>query len=217
MKFKAVIFDMDGLLLDSQRIATEAYIAAFKQMGLKADMALYYQCVGTNVDATRKIMVAGLEPDFPLDEMFGLWEENYIAAAILKPVPVKTGACELLTFLSDQKIPCAVATSTEHQYAVTKLTNANIYHFFDHISAGDHVASSKPDPEIYRLAADRLEIDPIDCLALEDSDNGVRAAHGAGMTVIQIPDIVDPKDEILMLGHQIASSLHDILTQLKSR
>lgn len=215
MRYKAIIFDMDGLLLDSQRIATQTYIAAFDQLGLTADMPLYYRCIGTNIVATRQLLIDGLDSEFPIDAFMDIWAEKYITAAVDKPVPIKDGAIALLNYLKKHDIPCAVATSTDHHHATRKLANAGILHFFYHVVAGDQVSEGKPHPEIYQLAASRLNIATDRCLALEDSDNGVRAADAAGMTVIQIPDLLDPSEDILKIGHMIAGSLHDILTHIE--
>ncbi len=210
----AVIFDMDGLLLDTERIALRAFRAACAEVGVEADEAVYFRCIGTNAAATTRILRDGYGPGFPLDRIQTLWDEKYAADALARPVPLKAGAGELLNRLAAHGTAMAVATSTAYTLAATKLTNAGIFGHFDFVVAGDQVSQGKPDPEIYATAAQRLGLDAGRCLALEDSDNGVRSALGAGLQVIQIPDLVPPAQEVRAFGHPIMASLHDVAQHL---
>jgi len=126
------------------------------------------------------------------------------------PIPLKDGAEELLRYISSIEIPIAVATSTAIDRAQKKLKSSGILDYFDFIIGGDQVTRSKPDPEIYLKAASELSSEPSKCLALEDSANGVKAAVAAGMTVVQIPDLVQPGEELLSLGHIVLRSLYDV-------
>ena len=130
-------------------------------------------------------------------------------------IPLKKGVIELLDWLKENNIPIAVASSTPKDLAKSKLTLAGIFHYFDSMSNGCEVNKGKPDPEIFLLAANRLGIAPKDCLAFEDSNNGVISAVYAGMQTFQIPDLVSPCDDVIKLNHTICDSLNDALALIK--
>jgi HAD superfamily hydrolase (TIGR01509 family) len=210
MKYKAVIFDMDGLLLDTERIAMAAFVEACRECHFEPDVNVYKRCIGTTSHMTREILTSGYGSEFPFDIISPLWRKRYLEEVLTKPVPLKTGVLKLLRQLEKQKVKKAVVTSTERELALTKLTNAEIGHFFQFILGRDEVSQGKPNPEIYLTACRKLDEDPSDCLALEDSENGVLAAFNAGLTVIQVPDLVEPSAKIRALGHRIVNSLEDI-------
>lgn len=210
MKYAAVIFDMDGLLIDSERIAFEAFIEACTCFDFEADPSVYLRCIGSNAARTREILLEGYGESFPAEKIERYWTEIYMKAAYDKPVPLKKGVNRLLRYLQEAALPMAVATSTAYGIAERKLTNAGIIEYFQLITGGDQVSKSKPDPEIYLLAAQRLGVAPGRCLALEDSDNGVRAAYAAGMDVVQVPDLVKPSESLLHLNHLIVDSLEEV-------
>ncbi|VVS91970.1 HAD family hydrolase [Desulfoluna spongiiphila] len=127
------------------------------------------------------------------------------------PVPLKNGAEQLLSTLKGSHTPMAVATSSDTELARTRLSDSKILPYFDCVVGGDLVSKGKPDPEIYVTSATRLDVSPSDCLALEDSGNGVRSAVSAGMTVVQVPDMIQPDDELLALGHIVLKDLSEVI------
>ncbi len=211
----AVIFDMDGLLLDTERLSLTTYQEACERFQTDYDQDLYYSLIGCNMRRIEQVL-SGALTGVPFQAFMTHWRTRYHEEAVEKPVPLKTGVLPFLTYLEKQQIPCAVATSTALDKATRKLTNAGIIGYFKTFATGDQVRNSKPDPEIYLLAAERLGFKPETCLALEDSDNGVRAAHAANMTVFQIPDLVPPSDAVKSLGHRIIPSLTEVETLFKS-
>jgi len=126
------------------------------------------------------------------------------------------GVIELLDFLKARNITTAVTTSTDTSLARDKLQLSAIEHYFHTIIGGDQISNSKPAPDIYLRALDQLKLDPETTLALEDSPNGVRAAVSAQLTVVQIPDLLQPDDTLLALGHHVMSDLHQVKTWLQS-
>lgn len=216
-KIAAVIFDMDGLLLDSERIALATFVDSCRACNFKPDLSVYYQCIGVNSTMTRQILIEGHSPDFPSETVFQNWKEKYQAEAIDKPVPLKAGAVSLLKHLNNEATRMAVVTSTHRDIALGKLTKSRVIHFFDFVLGGDQVGRSKPDPEIYLTACRKLNLAPSQCLALEDSDNGVLSAFNAGLTVIQIPDLKEPSQEVRSLGHRIVGSLAEVENILLTR
>jgi HAD superfamily hydrolase (TIGR01509 family) len=185
--FQSVVFDMDGLLLDSERVALTTFIEACRELGFEPDVEVYYKCIGGNAARTRAILTQGFGDSFPFEAVDRLWHAKYHEESTTRPIPVKSGALELLNFLGIRDVRKAVVTSTRHDSARRMLANAGLAQFFEFVIGGDEIANSKPDPEIYLRACRRLESEPSVCLALEDSDNGVLSAHAAGMTVIHPP------------------------------
>lgn len=210
MRFDAVIFDMDGLLLDTEIIALETFEQTCQMLKIPMQRSVYNQCIGTNAAKTKEILLRGFGADFPFERVSELWNQKYQEEALAKPVPLKPGVMALFSKAAEIGIPMAIATSTAQDKARLKLRNAGIEAFFDVIVSGDQVRNSKPDPEIYLKAARMLGKDPCRCLALEDSDNGVKSAHQAGMFVIQIPDLIPPSPETRQLGHMILNSLYEV-------
>lgn len=209
-KYQAAVFDMDGLLIDSERIAQQCFINACECYGVPFNPSVYLQVIGTNATTGRQILIDGFGPEFPYDDVSNHWFENYKMLAFQQPVPLKKGAESLLKHFKRNDVPMAVATSTAYDKAIVKLKNSGLIDYFDFVIGGDMVEESKPHPMIYLTAAQQLQVEAENCLAFEDSNNGVKAAYAAGMFVFQVPDIVEPTDEIKRLGHPIFHSLYDV-------
>ena len=206
---------MDGLLIDSEAIALAVSIEACREYGFELDISVYYRCIGTNEALAREILTAGHGSDFPYDLISTLFEEKYYNEVLNKPLPLKTGVLKLLNYLEKERVKKAVVTCTNHSLAVKELANAKINRYFDFVLGGDQISKGKPDPEMYLTACERLGEKPGDCLALEDSDNGVISAFEAGLTVIQIPDLVEPSVKVKTLGHRVMKSLEEVLALLE--
>jgi HAD superfamily hydrolase (TIGR01509 family) len=212
-----MVFDMDGLLLDSERLALETFAAACHHAGIDPDLRRYLPCIGTTVEATRRILIDGFGPAFPIDEITAEWSRIYAAAVRAGAVPVKPGARALLETVYRAGIPAAVATSTARAIALHKLDAAGMSPFIAVVVAGDDVPAGKPDPAPYLEATRRLGREPRRCWALEDSESGVRSALAAGLYVIQVPDLVAPTVEVRALGHRIVDSLDAVAAMLQAR
>jgi HAD superfamily hydrolase (TIGR01509 family) len=211
-----LVFDMDGLLLDSERLALEAFVAACRRCGVEPDVAHYLPCIGTTHASTLAILRQGYGAEFPLDDVVVEWSRIYGARVHDEPVPLKPGARDALECVTAAGIPVAVATSTARATAEHKLGLAGLSAYVLHVVGGDEVARGKPDPAPYLEAARRLGRPPQRCWAVEDSDNGVRSAHAAGLQVIQVPDLVPPGSEVRRLGHPILGSLRDFVELFQS-
>ncbi|WP_076590157.1 HAD family hydrolase [Vibrio ostreicida] len=213
MKIHAAIFDMDGLLLDTERVCMQVFRQSCTHLNLPFFEQTYLSMIGRNAAGIDEVLRTVYGED--LDALHADWKKHYDAIVEHQAIPIKQGAIELLTWLKQQQLPIAVATSTHRATAQIKLRLAGLDQYIDELTCGCEVTKGKPDPEIYLLAAKRLNINPVNCLALEDSNNGVRSAVSAKMTTFQIPDLVQPCRQIKALGHQIVPSLHAVLDHLK--
>jgi len=205
-RYAAVIFDMDGLLLDTERVVLRGFEAACDELGCVVGFDVFARMIGRNYRSSRPILEEALAGQVAI-ETFEAVCRRHVQAIFEDGVPVKSGVIDLLARLREIDMPMAVATSTETARAREKLKKAELLEAFQHVVGGDQVERSKPDPDIYLEAARRLSANPAASVALEDSENGVRAAHAAGMTVIQVPDLIQPSDSLRMLGHTIAADV----------
>jgi len=198
---------MDGLLLDTERIGWQTFQDLCRELELPNVDHVFYACVGRNANASNEVLKDGLEGLTCPVEFREKWDAAYTALTHERPLPHKDGVTEILDALKAMDIPVAVATSTKTPRAKSKLLHSGLLDYFPVVIGGDQVEHSKPAPDIYLRAATAINADPAKCLAFEDSTNGVRAAVAAGMTVVQIPDLVEPPEELRQLGHIILESL----------
>ncbi|PWQ93977.1 HAD family hydrolase [Leucothrix arctica] len=211
-QFKAAIFDMDGLLIDSEKIAVKLFNETCDHFKLGNHHDVVISCIGTNATLSKEIIRKGLPEGTDIDLFHEHWHATYKHRLTTQPIPVKHGAQLLLEHLRSLGIPIAVATSTKTEMAKTKLSAIELIDYFDIIVGGDQVEHSKPRPEIYLRAASLLNVAATDCIAFEDSANGVKAGVAANMTVVQIPDLIAPTEELLALGHLVLGSLEEVIS-----
>ena len=209
--FAAVIFDMDGTLLDTERVAQQAFLAACQELAVAPRVDLMLRCVGAAEPIARRVIQEGYGPDLDGGAFFEAWSRQFTAVSEASPAPLKEGAAALLEAVAQLGLPLAIATSSSTAHALEKLRRAGVLERFRAVIGADQVQRPKPDPEVYLKAAAHLGADPRACLALEDSEYGVRAAHAAGMTVIQVPDLIPPTTDLRALGHIVLDSLKDVV------
>jgi len=215
MKQLVVIFDMDGLLVDSETVSAKAFNDTAADYGLDDVFDLFMSLVGCNEKQHIDTLKEALEPEVDSVKFREDWIACYLRAIKSGVPPLLPGAEELLQWLKANNITCALATSSGREAAMKKLEGNNIHHYFKTITTGDDVQISKPNPEIFLKAAASINAAPDNALVLEDSENGVRAGVAAGMRVIQIPNLVPPSKELLTLGHEVYESLNDVLALLE--
>jgi HAD superfamily hydrolase (TIGR01509 family) len=191
----AVLFDMDGLLLDTERLIRDAMLAVMADLGFAMQAADYALLIGRPEPASRAIMHDRFGPGLDYDAMRA--EVRQRIRTQWGPLrPVKAGAAALLAQLGAARVPCAVVTSSEHDLARSLLGPVGLLPHFAAIVGCDDVAQGKPHPDPYLAGAARLGLDPAACLALEDSHNGVISAHAAGTQVVMVPDLLPATPEI---------------------
>ena len=208
----AVILDMDGLMLDTERVYKRAWQQAASQLGYGLDDDFYFTLVGRTNAAGERALAEHFGPDFSLrafrERWAALWREEVQVAGI----PLKPGLSELLDYLAGQEIPVAVATSSDRAYAAFSLKMAGLdVRRFAHVVTGEQVGRGKPAPDIYLEAARRLGVDPADCIAVEDSDAGVLSASAAGMLAVMVPDLKPPSPAARQAAFRVLTSLHEVV------
>ncbi len=211
---KTALFDMDGLIIDSEILYLEACEIVFPKMDLVYNEEVIKKCIGKNKKGTEDELVLYYGEDFNMDDFSSLvnieLEKLYHSRDILKPFVVET-----LTFLKNDGYKIAVATSTKKVKAEKLLKLVGVFEFFDEIVGGDMVKNSKPDPEIFLKACEILGGTPPETLVFEDSFNGVTAGFDGGFKVIMIPDILMPTEEIKAKTNEIHSNLGEFLKNSK--
>lgn len=189
---RAIIFDMDGLMFDTERLMFEMWNRACEGTGYTISAELFASTVGVSAEGTRELLLEGLGQDFPYDSL----RERRISIerTILEErgVPEKKGLRELLDFASSRSLKVAVGTSTDSRRALPLLRRSGLYGRFHALVCGDQVRACKPEPDIYLAVMEKLGVNPAECLVLEDSEAGIEAAFRAGALPVMIPDIIEP-------------------------
>ena len=206
--FAAVVFDMDGTLLDTELVFKAIVWEVTQTLGFAMTDDVHGRMVGSSHEATNRLLVEAYGVSFPY-ELFDAECRRLMHGRMAQSVPVKPGVPELLKELKARRIPTAVATSSRAAHALGHLGTAGLLDLFQAIVTRDDVTHPKPHPEPYLTAARHLGVKPAMCLAIEDSHSGVRAAHDAGMQTVMVPDLVPPNDELRTLCI-VMQSLHQV-------
>ncbi|BCH53504.1 HAD family hydrolase [Agrobacterium vitis] len=204
---KAVIFDMDGLILDSEILYRKSVISAGEQAGLHVGPSVYEGMLGRPWDGIVHLLKDHYGSDFDAGAFRVVWLEHFDRLIALE-LKLKAGVVALLDTLDAHAIPRAICTSSAHFQVEHHLAGFGIRERFNHVIAQGDYAMGKPAPDPYLTAAERLGIAPADCLALEDSHNGIRSAASAGMMAVMVPDLLAPTDEIRALATLVIDDLH---------
>lgn len=214
---KAVIFDMDGLMIDSERVTFEASQKALQQRGYEPSIEFYKTTLGTNEKTTKMLYKQYYGDDVPFSDI-SVDIRQYIEDNFQENgVPVKNGLVELLQYLKDNNYKTIVATSSARERLNRILKQANLTAYFDGSICGDEVTNSKPDPEIFVKACQKLRVLPDEAIVLEDSEAGIQAAFLSGIPVICIPDMKYPQEKYAKKCYLIKNSLTDVLSWFQSK
>ena len=214
-KVDAIIFDMDGVLIDSERISFKCFQEVFKEHNYKMDEIFYLRLIGRNVKSIKAIMEEEYGTDFPFDTIYKKKSNLALEITDKNGVIIKPGVHELLDYLNKENYKIAVATSTRRERALQLLEEAKIKDKVNYVICGDQVENSKPNPEIFLKAAKGLNVSPEKCIVIEDSDAGITAAHAAKMIGIHVPDMKLLDDDIKKLAFKICDNLADVKNYLE--
>lgn len=212
---EAVIFDMDGVIFDSETLVFRCWNVVAEKYGVKDVEKVCTECLGINAVETKEKFLEHYGREFPYDEYKKEMAELFHKTAAEGGLELKPGVVELLTFLKEQEYKIALASSTRRAVVESELTAAGIISYFDEIICGDMVEKSKPEPDIYLKAAEKIGVSPDKCYAIEDSYNGIRSAHRAGMDVIMVPDMLPVNKEMEETCCHIFDSLFQVIELLQ--
>ena len=212
----SIVFDMDGVLFDSERIYYRAWFEAARKLNLPEVDTCITHCIGRNGSDIRDYLLGQYGQDFKVDAFIEDIRSEFTKIVDTEGLPVKDGVLELLEWLTQQKWSVALATSSGRNGTERNLTATGLKHYLQIIVTGDMIQHGKPAPDIYLLACEKLGAAPADCYAVEDSPNGVKSAYAAGLKTILVPDMLDPDPEIRQLAFRVFPSLVEVKTFLEN-
>lgn len=213
--FDAVVFDMDGVIFDSERATMLCWLELAEKYNIPNIEKPYLACTGTTDKRTREIMLEAYGDDFPYDEYAKEASKMYHDKYDGGRLPMKRGVQTLLAYLKHENKKIALASSTKRQTVINQLRDAGILDYFDEIVTGDMVSHSKPDPEIFLLACEKIGVEPERAYAIEDSYNGIRSAYRGGLRPIMVPDLLPDDEEMRELTEIVLKSLDEVTEYFK--
>jgi HAD superfamily hydrolase (TIGR01509 family) len=215
MKLDAVIFDMDGLMLDSQRLGSEAWKETIASFGFLLTDENNRRLLGRDRNDSVEILHSIFGPQFPAREVWEKSYKNFFQKVESAGIPVKKGLWEILDFLEAENISKAVATMSTREVAVCHLEKIDLLRRFPVVVCGDEIEKGKPAPDIFLKDAELLHVSPGNCVVLEDSYSGVRAAARAGMVPVMEPDMIEADDEMKRLAHAVVKDLFEAKEEIE--
>ncbi|MCF0133012.1 MAG: HAD family phosphatase [Blautia sp.] len=205
----AVVFDMDGVILDTERIVIECWQDIAEKYRIPDIETACIASLGLTAEATIRTFGQIYGEDFPYEQYKAEMRELFFGKHYGEHLPLKPGAEDILKRLKEKGIPIALASSTREAVVRKELEDAGVLQYFDKLICGDMVMHSKPHPEIFLTACKELGVNPEDTYAVEDSFNGIRSAYSGGLRTIMVPDQVQPDEEIRALSTKVCQSLYE--------
>lgn len=216
MNKKAVIFDMDGVIFDTERIYLETWEKVFKDYGYNFRREVYIKCMGRGRKVVKQVFLEEFGENLPIEEIYIKKDQELFKIIEEEGVPLKEGAVELLDFLNKNNIKVALATSAKSDRTNAMIDDKKIREKFDYIVTGENVEKLKPNPDIFLKAAKGINVKPENAVVIEDSKSGVLAGFNANMKVFHIEDLLAPDEEIKKYAFKMFKSLNQIKEYLES-
>jgi HAD superfamily hydrolase (TIGR01509 family) len=213
---KAVIFDMDGLMFDTERLGMDAWLYTGRKMKLDITEEIALKTIGISWDVTKQTCFNEFR-EFDFDNARKIWQDYVNHCIEEQGIPIKHGLIELLSFLDKAKIKKAVATGSYFNDAMFYINKAGMSDSFDAIITREMVTHGKPAPDIFIYTAKILNAAPEECIVLEDSINGIKAAYAAKMIPVMIPDLIPSNEEIDALLYAKLNSMAEVISLIKKR
>jgi beta-phosphoglucomutase family hydrolase len=209
-KIEAVLFDMDGVIFDTENVYLEVWTKVFQKYGYEMTKDIYISVMGSGRKNVIKTFLNVYGQDLPIIQMYQEKDEKLEQVIEKGQVPIKVGVKKILIFLRENGYKVALVTSAKRDRAIKQLKMANIEEIFDVIVCGDEVTNSKPDPEIFLKAARKISVNPENCIVIEDSPAGIKSAYNAEMIGIHVEDLKKADEEMLKYCHKSFKNLLDV-------
>lgn len=214
-RIMGVAFDMDGLMLDSERLTFKIFKQECKKLGYDCTEEIFKSLIGLRSYDTGVRLTKIFGEEFDYNTMYANNKREYFNYIENNGVPVKKGLFQLLDFLKENNIKACVATSTSTETATKLLKQANVYGYLDGLIGGEAVVNGKPAPDIYIKATEKMGISPQRCMGLEDSYNGLKAIHSAGLIAVMVPDMLPPTQETNAITYTVVKDLSQVINVIK--
>lgn len=211
---KGAVFDMDGLMFDSERLVFEIWKEMTSELGLEFTVDVFKQTIGLRRDESEKFYKSFFGEGFDYSSLKLKSRAMFMERINRDGVPIKKGLIALLDYLKSNGVRLAVATSTSAQTAHKVIRLAGVYDYFDSFVCGEDVTNGKPAPDVFLKAAEKIGVEPNDCVAFEDSINGIKSAYAAKMTTVMVPDFLQPTDEIKPMINFLCKSLDEAIAYI---
>lgn len=208
---KGAVFDMDGLMFDTERLTFEIWNEILSKLGYNYSFEIYKSTIGIRTVEVKEYYRNLYGEGFDYNDIRKKAMERFWSYTEANGVPVKKGLLKLLDFLKEKGIKIALATSTTSKSAAEILRRAKVLEYFDELICGDMVKEGKPHPEIFLTACKKLGLEPEDCIGLEDSINGIKSAYAAGLKAVMIPDLIEPTEEIMPMIFALCKDLSQVI------
>lgn len=207
---KAVIFDMDGVIFDTERVYLEIWQSVFEKYGYKMTKELYVNVMGTGRKNVIKTFLENFGDDLPIEKMYEEKDNQLFYIRENQGIPLKEGVKELFSMLKEKNYKIALATSAKRERVEKQIKDKWLKESFDAIVCGDDVEKGKPSPDIFLKAAKKIDVEPENCFVVEDSPAGIKAAFSGGMKGIHVEDLKAADEDILKYCEKNFKNLQEI-------